>query len=569
MFKVIKKINKIINFVDKKNSTKFWLINLFFLVNAFFQLLFIFSFYLLVQSFSDPLKVSNNEILIFFVKVLGLNHDLVTSNNFLILLFTMIVILSNLIFIFSNLFKFNFSYDLLTNLRSKLYNYYLGKNFEEFIKKNNAEYLTEILSDSERFAMQVVGNFLNISLASITFFLILVPVFVLNFQVSLIVFLILVTIFYLAGKNLKPFLNKLGEKIKIFSKNRYEIMNDSLRNFNEIKLENLKSFFEESYYAKENKINKISKNLSIINHSSKPIIEIFLILIFYLSFKFFFESSLIFTRYIDVLAVIIITLYKLLPSLNSMYQSINEINYHKVVINNLLINLKDSELKNKYTNKDIVPQKINKIEFRDISFYYGKEKSFIINKLNFVLKKNEITGIEGVSGSGKTTILNILSGLLCPKSGKIFINTKKLNIFNNSKWFKKISYVSQNVNIFNDTIHKNISYNLGANKNKSNIKKTISILNGLNLKELSKRNKKLDELGKTISGGQLQRIAIARALFKNSEIIIFDEPTRNLDFKNEKVLLNQIKLLKKDKIIIFISHNKKNLGICNKIIKLK
>ena len=174
-----------------------------------------------------------------------------------------------------------------------------------------------------------------------------------------------------------------------------------------------------------------------------------------------------------------------------------------------------------------------------------------------------------MSGSGKTTILNILSGLLCPKSGKIFINTKKLNIFNNSKWFKKISYVSQNVNIFNDTIHKNISYNLGANKNKSNIKKTISILNGLNLKELSKRNKKLDELGKTISGGQLQRIAIARALFKNSEIIIFDEPTRNLDFKNEKVLLNQIKLLKKDKIIIFISHNKKNLGICNKIIKLK
>ena len=76
MFKVIKKINKIINFVDKKSSTKFWLINLFFFVNAFFQLLFIFSFYLLVQSFSDPLKVSSNEILIFFVKVLGLDHEI-------------------------------------------------------------------------------------------------------------------------------------------------------------------------------------------------------------------------------------------------------------------------------------------------------------------------------------------------------------------------------------------------------------------------------------------------------------------------------------------------------------
>ena len=569
MFEIVKNINKIINFVDKKNLTKFWLINLFFLVNAFFQLLFIFTFYLLVQSFSDPLKLSDNKILIFISKLIGLDHNLVTSNNFLILIFTIVVIFSNLFFISSNLFKFNFSYNLLTNLRSKLYNYYLGKNFEQFIKKNNAEYLTDILSDSERFAMQVVGNFLNISLASITLIIILVPVFALNFQVSLIIFLILLMIFYLAGKNLKPILTQFGKKIKIFSKNRYEIINDSLRNFNEIKLENLRSFFEEKYYVKENEINKISKILSIINHSSKPIIEIFLILIFYLSFKFFLESSLIFTQYIDVVAVIIITLYKLLPSINSMYQSINEINYHKVVINHFLKNLKDMESKNKLIKTDIVPQKINKIEFKDISFFYDGKKSFRINKLNFVLKKNEIMGIDGVSGSGKTTILNILSGLLRPKSGKIIINKKKINIFNNSQWFKKISYVSQNVNIFNDTIHKNISYNLGANKTKSNLKKTISILNNLNLKEFVKRNKKLDELGKTISGGQLQRIAIARALFKNSDIIIFDEPTRNLDFKNEKLLLNQIKFLKKDKIIIFISHNKKNLGICDKTIKLK
>ena len=401
------------------------LINLFFLVNAFFQLLFIFSFYLLVQSFSDPLKVSNNKILIFFSELIGLNHDLITSNNFLILLFSIVVIFSNLIFIFSNLFKFNFSYDLLTNLRSKIYNYYLGKSFEQFIKKNNAEYLTVILSDCERFAMQIVGNYLNISLASISLFIILVPVFVINFQISLTVFLILLTIFYLVGKNLKPFLNKLGEKIKIFSKNRFEIINDSLRNFNEIKLENLRSFFEESYHTKENEINKISKNLSIINHSSKPIIEILLILIFYLFFKFFFGSSLMFTQYIDVVAVVLITLYKLLPSINSMYQSINEINYHKVVINNLLINLKNNKIKNKITNNDIIPKTINKIEFKDVSFYYGKEKSFIINKLNFVLKKNEITGIDGISGSGKTTILNILSGLLSLKSGKILINKKK------------------------------------------------------------------------------------------------------------------------------------------------
>ena len=90
--------------------------------------------------------------------------------------------------------------------------------------------------------MQIVGNFLNISQATISLLIILVPVFIFNFKISLIVFIILLTIFYLAGKNLKPILNEFGEKIKMFSKNRYEIINDSLRNFNEIKLENLSSF---------------------------------------------------------------------------------------------------------------------------------------------------------------------------------------------------------------------------------------------------------------------------------------------------------------------------------------
>ena len=150
-----------------------------------------------------------------------------------------------------------------------------------------------------------------------------------------------------------------------------------------------------------------------------------MILIFYLFFKFFLKSSSFLTQYIDVIAVIIITLYKLLPSINSMYQSINEINYHKIVVNNLLMTLKDNLSKNKLGNKDIVPQKISKIEFRDVSFDYGEKKSFNINKINFHLKKNEITGIVGVSGSGKTTILNILSGLLRPKFGKITVNQKK------------------------------------------------------------------------------------------------------------------------------------------------
>ena len=414
--------------------------------------------------------------------------------------------------------------------------------------------------------MQITGNCLNILMGFISLIFVLIPVSIISFKITLISFISISILFLLASLYLKPRLKRLGFQIKEFSKNRFEILNDSFRNFNEIKLENLSKFFKKKYFDKEHQINFISKNLSIINHSSKPVIEILLITVFFIFYKILFQSSSMLSQYLDLLAIIIITLYKLIPSINSIYQSINEINYHKIVIKGLLGILKKNEVNRK--NNISFPKSIKKIRLSNVSFNYS-EQDFLLKKINLTLTKNTITGIKGISGSGKTTILNIISGLLKHKSGSIYINEKKTDIFNNPNWFKKISYVSQNVNIFNDTIYNNISYNFHDFSRIDNKKKIQNILKDLNLDEFIKKNKKLDELGKNISGGQLQRIAISRALFKNSDIIIFDEPTRNLDIKNEIRLINIIRKLKKNKIIIFISHNQKSLNICDKIIKLK
>jgi len=565
--KIIKDIYKILGLIDRRNLFSLILINLFFLLNALFQLLFIFSFYLLIQSFSDPEVIMNNNLVINLSKFLGLENDIKNLSNYFVTFFFGAVILSNLIFILANLLKFNFSFNLLTKLRSILYNFYLTQSFVNFIKKNNASYANVILSDCERFSMQIIGNCLNILMGIISLIFVLIPVSIINFKITLISFISISILFLLANLYLKPRLKRLGFQIKEFSKNRFEILNDSFRNFNEIKLENLSKFFKKKYFDKEHQINFISKNLSIINHSSKPVIEILLITLFFIFYKILVQSSSMLSQYFDLLAIIIVTLYKLIPSINSIYQSINEINYHKIVIKGLLGILKKNEVNKRFNN--LIPKSIQKIRLNNISFGYGEKNSFMIKKINIILKKNTITGIKGISGSGKTTILNIISGLLKHKSGSIYINEKKTDIFNNPNWFKKISYVSQNVNIFNDTIYNNISYNFHDFSGIDNKKKIQNILKDLNLDEFIKKNKKLDELGKNISGGQLQRIAISRALFKNSDIIIFDEPTRNLDIKNEIRLINIIRKLKKNKIIIFISHNQKSLNICDKIIKLK
>ncbi len=568
MFKFIKNTKKILDLIDKSNQLKLALINVFFIINAIFQLLFVLSFYLLIQSFSNPEKFLSNKLVINFSQFMNLESDLSLLNNYFIIIFFTVVVLSNISLIISNSFKFHFSYNLLTKLRSKLYNYFLSQNFSKFIKKNSAEYINVILSDCERFAMQIVSNLMNIFLTIISLIFVLIPIIILNFKVTIISSFLIFILFFVVSKFLKPVLFKFGYQIKNYSKNRYEILNDSFRNFNEIKLENLTKLFNDRYFDRESSINKIGNKLSIINHASKPIIEIILISIFFILYLLVFDVDMKIIQYMDIIGITLVTLYKLLPLANSAYQSINELNYHKIVINSLIQNLLNNEISKKYTYKDSIPKKIYNIIFKDITFEYDKKNSFKLNKLNFKLSTNSIIGIEGISGSGKTTILNILTGLLKPKLGYVLINNKKINITNNNNWFKKISYVSQSVNIFNETIYKNISYNLNDKESADTIRKIKNILVSLNLNEFLKKNKTLDEFGKTVSGGQLQRIAIARAFFKNSEIIIFDEPTRNLDKKNEKALLHIIKKLKKNKIIIYISHNKESLKICDKIIKI-
>tara|TARA_B100000767_G_C19773783_1_gene541465 strand:- start:3076 stop:4782 length:1707 start_codon:yes stop_codon:yes gene_type:complete len=568
LFKFIKNTKKILDLIDKSNQLKLALINVFFIINAIFQLLFVLSFYLLIQSFSNPEKFLSNKLVINFSQFMNLESDLSLLNNYFIIIFFTVVVLSNISLIISNSFKFHFSYNLLTKLRSKLYNYFLSQNFSKFIKKNSAEYINVILSDCERFAMQIVSNLMNIFLTIISLIFVLIPIIILNFKVTIISSFLIFILFFVVSKFLKPVLFKFGYQIKNYSKNRYEILNDSFRNFNEIKLENLTKLFNDRYFDRESSINKIGNKLSIINHASKPIIEIILISIFFILYLLVFDVDMKIIQYMDIIGITLVTLYKLLPLANSAYQSINELNYHKIVINSLIQNLLNNEISKKYTYKDSIPKKIYNIIFKDITFEYDKKNSFKLNKLNFKLSTNSIIGIEGISGSGKTTILNILTGLLKPKLGYVLINNKKINITNNNNWFKKISYVSQSVNIFNETIYKNISYNLNDKESADTIRKIKNILVSLNLNEFLKKNKTLDEFGKTVSGGQLQRIAIARAFFKNSEIIIFDEPTRNLDKKNEKALLHIIKKLKKNKIIIYISHNKESLKICDKIIKI-
>ena len=227
-----------------------------------------------------------------------------------------------------------------------------------------------------------------------------------------------------------------------------------------------------------------------------------------------------------------------------------EINYNRV--ENLKKNILNSFKKNIYLN--------------DVSFKYGDK--IILDKLNIEFKKGKIYGIKGPSGAGKTTLASILLGLLKPSNGIIGVDDREVFNF---KWSKILSYVSQNIFLFDLTILENIC--LGIEKSKIKIEKVDEVLKKTNLYEFvyslsDGLNTKLGENGTNLSGGQSQRLALARALYNDPEILILDEFTSALDEDNEKIVVESLKNLNQNITIIIITHKKDLSKIFDKVYNL-
>ena len=269
---------------------------------------------------------------------------------------------------------------------------------------------------------------------------------------------------------------------------------------------------------------------------------------------------------LEVSMLFLAALVRFVPLVSRINQSINSMRYGQATLelihdelNNFNSGLFEIENNSKYEMK-------NSIKFKDVNFKFSNSKKNLFNKdLNFEINKGDLVKIIGQSGSGKTTLSHLLIGFLTPSSGKILID----NISNNkilNKSILNIGLVSQNIYLFNDTIKNNIVF---GNKSIEE-KKLIYALDAVNLssKETFSLNSYISENGKNLSGGEIQRVAIARAIYNDAELIIFDEPTSNLDNENSLLIEKLIKSLRKNKTIVVISHDNKLFQDAELTIKL-
>tara|TARA_E500000178_G_C17037141_1_gene764105 strand:- start:5205 stop:6899 length:1695 start_codon:yes stop_codon:yes gene_type:complete len=464
-------------------------------------------------------------------------------------------------------FQSKISLEIQLKFADRLLKLYQEQGYLSFLKSKSSELFRNVYSEVPLLVKFLILPVVIIITEIIIVITLLLFISFVNLNFLLTVFAILIfsstSYFFYFSKRIKNW----GEKRLQSDKFRVEFLQYNFDGFKEIKLTNKQKNFRDEY----NNYNLISgtNNLfsSVLSQLPRYFLEILILSIVFafIIINLFNENDL--TDLIPVLAVFFGAFYRILPSINRIYQSVQSIKFGLPVFEKIYGEFKKIESRKKnnleFNFKDM-------IEFKDIFFSYP-DKKILLNNINFKIKKGECIGIVGESGSGKSTLINILIGLLSPTSGEIKVDHIKRDL-NSDNWFKLISHIPQEIFLLNDSIKKNIAF--GIKDELINDDRIKNIINEVKLNKLLENlpkgiNTEVGDKGSNISGGEKQRIAIARALYKNTEIFVFDEATNSLDKENENSILKLIKSLKGTKTIIMISHNDSILDFTDKVLRIE
>ena len=566
----MKIVNKILQFLDPSLRASSFFLILLLIMNAladslsvaliipitlfFFEnnLLETFPRFFSIIEFFSPLKYVTNEYS---------NKIIIISG--LIIIFCLLIILRiifNILFLY---FKASLQLKARYLITEKLINGYFNISGDKFSNKNNSSFAFSVINETAH-----VSSCLGLLFVLISEFFLLLSIFAI-----LIFYQFKITIFIsiIIGISSYIFLILFRKKINLFAVTRREGEEENLKQVYEMfdGIIEIKSYGAILYFLKRYFYNFKSylKNLKfseILPGLPKLWLEFISLITIVILLAHMVGNDFSQAMIISTLGLYIGAVFRLMPSVNKIINSIQSIKYLEPIIDNLL---KDYEAihKNKFLDNKIQKLKMNsKINLSNISFGYNRSK-LVLDDLSLLIEKNKKIGISGQSGCGKSTLIKILAGQIKVNSGSFLVDDK-IEISDDYLNLQGIAFVPQNIFIINDTIKKNIAF--GISDEKIDEEKVNKCIKQVQLDKMvnsisAGSDHILLERGKNLSGGQIQRIGIARALYFDSDIIIFDESTSSLDRINEDKILKLIDKISDNKTIIFISHRKEVLNFCD------
>lgn len=544
------------------------------------KLKFFFGFYLtgmLLESFSIALVIPFLHIIM---------QDNLTFLNFIpfdfnqlekieIISISLIIIfifftLKTLFLVFVKFKEAKFLQNLHQSMSNRLFSTYLSLPYKFHLNTNSAN-LIRNMSDVSHYIITIK----SLMVLTIEFLILFGLAFLLLFyepKGTLTSLMVIGTTGYLFYLSYQKKIIIWGKKRQYFDGLRFQHLQQGFNSIKDIKIfDKAKKFlvsFSSSNYGSTSAAQKQKFLANLPRLLLEWIAIVTIIIIILLVIKEKNEISLI----IPTLGLFTAAAFRIMPSIARIMNESQQVKYSYPALKTLNENLKlKNHLRDPFQNNETQFDLNDKLYLKDVSYKYESSDKKIFRALNLEIEFGKSLGIHGDSGVGKSTLINLICGLIEPSSGKIICSGR--SIFQSlNNWRKKIGYVPQNIYLTDDTLKSNIAF--GKTDDEIDNDNLDYAVNGAQLNNFINQlkdglNSKVGEFGSKLSGGQRQRIGIARALYRKPEILILDEATVSLDRDTEKNILDEVFKLKGDKTLILISHNLNILQNCDKIFELK
>ena len=566
MFNLISRINQYLSLVRKKQLIFLFILIIFLSLTEAISLASIIPF---IGVFMNPDLFFSSPWLSFFINFFEIN-----DNDQLFLLVTIIfislLILSFLIRIFTIYLTNKITYFIEADLKIKIFKYNINQSYSYHLKKSSYIVMSNIVQKTNAIAI-FTNSFIQILGCSLTVLFILGVLLIIEPFIILSVSSVVIFFFIFIAFLNRDRILKNSEKI---SQNQDKIVStfqDSVGYISEIILYSLHNIFTTKFNKSSQQIAESQTYNTNIQQSPRIYLEYLtlfclVILIFYLN-----QSEFEIVNSFTLLAALGYGSQKVIPLINRVYVCYSSMKNVQASVIDALSILDSSK---KEENENLLSEKIildSSIKLENIYFSYNNDENYILKNISLEIKKGSKVGIKGTTGSGKSTLSNIIVGLLDPTKGKLFVNDTLINHQNKSMWQKNIAIIPQNIFLNDVSIAENIA--IGIDKDKIDLEKVKNVSRQAQISDFveskpNQYNEKVGERGIKLSGGQKQRIGIARALYRDAKIILFDEATNQLDVDTETLIMDSIYSLDKEITVILIAHRLSTLERCDKVIDL-
>ena len=571
-YKLINSIFLLFQALDYKRRLQFFLILLINIINGLFEFLSIGSALLFLEVLTDPRKISSNFEFITSNLNFNNNSELLKYTTFIFLIITLLTTSVRILNLWLNT-KYRISF--LNYISNKIYKKIITQKYSFYIDNNSSDLLTDITYNIEKTNF-FFENLLTLLTSLILSISIVISLLKLNIRITISSVIIFTILYGIAGIIINKKVDKFS-KIE-FNSNSNLIRNiqESLNAIKEIIISNNHNFYISNFKKNNNNLRRYQGYSGFITTFPRYLFEgigIFFIGIAAFIINQSFNNS---ENTIALLGAFALGAQKLLPSMQSSYRSWSLLYFYDKALNRILslFQLKENKLHSTKSKLNFSKE----INIKNLSFSYSNKYGNISKNIDLNIRKGENIGIFGKTGSGKTTLINILMGLLTPISGEIYIDktnlfkSKNSNILNS--WKNNFAHVPQDVFLYDASILENIAFCIPKNKidlNRVIEASKIACAHQFIIKTDKSYETLIGENGIKLSGGQKQRLGLARAIYSNSEILILDESTSALDSRTEKKVIESIfdKNINHSLTTITIAHRLSTLKFCDKIIEIR